>query len=115
MIGRRAQKSPSDAGPFRGVAPIGIELVHGAQAQPLGEVRGEERELASLAGERPAVSVQGEAQFAADIQWLADNLRWDIEADLARIVGPLPARQLASLGAAIAAGLRRWAPAADKP
>jgi len=67
------------------------------------------------AGERPEVSVQGEAQFAAAIQWLADNLRWDIEADLARVVGPLPARQLASLGAAAAAALRRWAPATDKP
>ena len=67
------------------------------------------------AGERPEVSVQGEALFAADVHWLADNLRWDLEADLARIVGPLPARQLASLGAAVAAGLRRWAPAAAKP
>ncbi|HXS30701.1 MAG TPA: hypothetical protein VN755_07695 [Steroidobacteraceae bacterium] len=67
------------------------------------------------AGERPDVSVQGEAQFAADIQWLAENLRWDIEADLARVVGPLPARQLASLGSAVAAALRRWAPATDKP
>ena len=67
------------------------------------------------AGERPQVGVQGEAQFAADVNWLADNLRWDLEADLARVVGPLPARQLASLGAAVAAGLRRWAPAAAKP
>ncbi|MES2958139.1 MAG: hypothetical protein V4792_08120 [Pseudomonadota bacterium] len=64
------------------------------------------------AGERPQVGVQGEAQFAADIHWLADNLRWDIEGDLARVIGPLPARQLASFGAAIKAGLRRWAPAA---
>jgi ubiquinone biosynthesis protein UbiJ len=62
------------------------------------------------AGERPEVVVQGEAAFAADVHWLADNLRWDLEADLARIVGPLPARQLASLGAALAAGLRRWIP-----
>jgi ubiquinone biosynthesis accessory factor UbiJ len=60
------------------------------------------------AGERPRVSVQGEAQFAADVHWLADNLRWDLEADLARMLGPLPARQLAALGSALAAGLRRW-------
>jgi ubiquinone biosynthesis protein UbiJ len=72
--------------------------------------------MARLAtGGRPEVSVQGEAQFAADIQWLADNLRWDIEADLAHVLGPVPARQLASLGAAVAAALRRLAPAADKP
>lgn len=67
------------------------------------------------AGVRPEVSVQGEAQFAADMHWLAENLRWDLEADLARVMGPLPARQLAILGAAVAAGLRRWAPAASKP
>lgn len=72
--------------------------------------------LARLAaGERPAVGVQGEAPFAADVNWLADNLRWDLEADLARAVGPVPARQLALLGAALAAGLRRWAAPSEKP
>lgn len=64
--------------------------------------------LARLAaGERPTVEVQGDAQCAADVHWLVDNLRWDIEGDLARWLGPLPARQLARLGAALAAGLRR--------
>ena len=67
------------------------------------------------AGERPEVVVQGDAQFAADVNWLAENLRWDLEADLARIIGALPARQVASLGAALAAGLRRWVPASAKP
>ena len=72
--------------------------------------------LAQLAsGERPDVGIQGEAQFAADVHWLADNLRWDIEADLARIAGPGPARQLASLGKALAAGLSRWAAPSVKP
>lgn len=64
--------------------------------------------LARLAaGERPEVEVQGDAQCAADVHWLAENLRWDFEADLARLIGPMPARQLARLGAALAAGLRR--------
>lgn len=62
------------------------------------------------AGERPDVDVQGEAQFAADVHWLAENLRWDLEGDLARVLGPLAARQISSLGAAVAAGLRRWVP-----
>lgn len=60
------------------------------------------------AGERPEVVVQGDAQFAADVNWLADNLRWDLEADLARLLGPLPARQLAGIGAALKAALQRW-------
>jgi ubiquinone biosynthesis accessory factor UbiJ len=71
--------------------------------------------LRLASGERPEVVVQGEAQFAADVNWLAENLRWDLEGDLARVVGPLPARQMASLGAALAAGLRRWAPPPVKP
>jgi ubiquinone biosynthesis accessory factor UbiJ len=71
--------------------------------------------LRLAAGERPEVLIQGEAQFAADVNWLAENLRWDLEGDLARVVGPLPARQIASLGAALAAGLRRWAPPPVKP
>lgn len=72
--------------------------------------------LAQLAaGERPDVGIQGEAQFAADVHWLADNLRWDVEADLARVAGPATARQLASLGEALAAGLRRWAAPGAKP
>ena len=72
--------------------------------------------MARLAvGERPDVVVQGEAQFAADLHWLVDNLRWDLEADLARVIGPLPARQLAALGAALAAGLRQWVRPATAP
>jgi ubiquinone biosynthesis accessory factor UbiJ len=66
-------------------------------------------------GERPDVVVQGDAQFAADVNWLADNLRWDLEGDLARMLGPVPARQLASMGAALADGLRRWVPPTTKP
>lgn len=71
--------------------------------------------LRLAAGERPAVEVQGDAQFAADVNWLAENLRWDLEGDMARVVGPLPARQLAALGSALAAGLRRWVQPASKP
>lgn len=71
--------------------------------------------LRLAAGDRPAVEVQGDAQFAADVNWLAENLRWDLEGDLARVIGPLPARQAAALGSALAAGLRRWVQPASKP
>ena len=57
--------------------------------------------LGALSGETAAVSVQGDAAFAGEIHWLMDNLRWDIEDDLAGIVGPLPARQLAQFGRAL--------------
>jgi len=54
--------------------------------------------FAALSGESPRVTVQGDAAFAGEMHWLMDNLRWDIEDDLAGIVGPLPARQLAQFG-----------------
>jgi len=60
----------------------------------------------ALTGERPKVDVSGDAAFAADLNWLADNLRWDYEDDLARVVGPVPARELARLASGAAKGLR---------
>jgi ubiquinone biosynthesis protein UbiJ len=54
-----------------------------------------------VGGEMPGVSVQGDAAFAGEMHWLMDNLRWDIEDDLAGLVGPLPARQLAQFGRAL--------------
>lgn len=62
--------------------------------------------LQALAGERPRVDVAGDAAFAADVNWLFDNLRWDIEDDLAKVVGPMPAREMARLGRSVATGLR---------
>ena len=62
--------------------------------------------MQALAGERPRVTVSGDAAFATDVNWLFDNLRWDIEDDLAKIVGPAPAREMARLGRAVASGVR---------
>ena len=59
-----------------------------------------------LAGERPAVEVQGDAAFAGDVSWLIDNLRWEVRDDLARIVGPAAAQALGSFGRLFADGLR---------
>ena len=60
----------------------------------------------SLAGEPPPLTIAGDAALASDIQWLVDNLRWDVEADLERLFGPVVARQLGRLGSSLAAGLR---------
>jgi len=65
------------------------------------------RWLAVAAGSaKPDMSIEGDAALAADVSWLADNLRWDIEADLAQIVGPVAAHQLGRAGRALAAALR---------
>jgi len=60
----------------------------------------------ALAGTRPKVEVAGDAAFATDLNWLFDNVRWDVQDDLARVVGEAPAREIARLGGGIAAGLR---------
>jgi ubiquinone biosynthesis accessory factor UbiJ len=58
-------------------------------------------------GAAPEVRIDGAAAVAADMHWLADNLRWDIEADLAQVVGPTPARLAMSIGRAARQALRR--------
>ena len=60
----------------------------------------------ALTGQRPKVEVAGDAAFATDLNWLFDNLRWDVQEDLARIVGQVPARELARLGSGVAQALR---------
>ena len=59
-----------------------------------------------LTGDRPAVEIAGDAEFASDVNWLIDNLRWDIEDDLARFIGAAPAREVSRLARAVADGLR---------
>ncbi len=62
--------------------------------------------LQALAGEKPRIEVSGDAQFATDVNWLFDNLRWDIEDDLARLIGNAPAHELARFGGSVASALR---------
>ena len=65
-----------------------------------------------LQGQRPAVQIEGDVQLAAELAWLADNLRWDVEEDLARLFGDVAAHALADaarqLMAAIRPLLARW-------
>jgi ubiquinone biosynthesis accessory factor UbiJ len=55
----------------------------------------------------PAVRIDGAADLAADMHWLVDHLRWDIEGDLSQTIGATPARLVMSVGRAGAATLRR--------
>ncbi len=65
-------------------------------------------------GAAPDVRIDGAAAVAADMHWLAENLRWDVEADLAQIVGAMPARLAMSVGRAARQALRRsFAPGPD--
>jgi ubiquinone biosynthesis accessory factor UbiJ len=59
-----------------------------------------------VAGEPPAVQIDGDAQLAGDVNWLITNLRWDVAADLERLFGPVVGQQLHRLGSALAGALR---------
>lgn len=61
-----------------------------------------------LQGERPAIRIDGDVQFAAEIQWLVDHVRWDVEEDLARLIGDTPAHWIASAGQRVAQALRQF-------
>lgn len=62
-------------------------------------------------GERPPLRIEGDASFASDINWLVDHVRWDIEEDLAKILGDAPARALSALARGVLAALREFPPA----
>jgi ubiquinone biosynthesis accessory factor UbiJ len=55
----------------------------------------------------PAVRIDGDAELAADMHWLVEHVRWDIEGDLAQAIGRTPARLVMSVGRAGAGALRR--------
>jgi ubiquinone biosynthesis protein UbiJ len=65
--------------------------------------------LRAAAGERPDVRIEGDAAFAAEVSWLLEHLRWDFEEDLARVVGPAVAHQMARIGGAVRPAVQRFA------
>ena len=62
----------------------------------------------ALAGKAPPVKIEGDVQLAAEIGWLAENLRWDAEEDLSRLMGDAPAHALADVGRKLASGLKKF-------
>lgn len=61
------------------------------------------RILASDAAAFDEVSVQGDGEFAQAIQFVVRNARWDVEEDLARVLGDVAAHRVASAGRALLA------------
>lgn len=61
-----------------------------------------------LAGKPPPVKIEGDVQLAAELGWLAENLRWDVEEDLSRVLGDIPAHALADAGRRLLEGLKQF-------
>ena len=71
-----------------------------------------------MQGEKPPVRIEGDVQLAAEVNWLVDHVRWDMEEDLARIVGDAPAHAMGQIARAIAQALQQFVgkrPAAHPP
>jgi ubiquinone biosynthesis protein UbiJ len=62
----------------------------------------------AMRGEKPAVRIAGDVQLAAEVQWLVDHVRWDIEEDLARVFGDAPAHALGEVMRRMGATLRQF-------
>ena len=61
-----------------------------------------------MAGKSPPVKIEGDVQLAAELGWLAENLRWDYEEDLSRVLGDVPAHALADMAKRAAMGLKQF-------
>jgi ubiquinone biosynthesis protein UbiJ len=61
-----------------------------------------------LVGGKPSINIEGDVQLAAEMNWLVDHVRWDVEEDLSRIVGDAPAHAIASMAKQIVVGLKSF-------
>ena len=68
-----------------------------------------------LAGGKPQVDIQGDVQLAAEVAWLVDNVRWDVEEDLARLLGDAPAHTLATVARRAVEAAKAFAARVPRP
>ena len=62
----------------------------------------------ALRGDKPTIRIEGDVQFAAEINWLVDHVRWDLEEDVARLIGDAPAHTLGKVARKAAQALRQF-------
>ena len=62
----------------------------------------------ALRGDKPAVRIEGDVQLAAEVNWLIEHVRWDVEEDLARVLGDAPGHALAQAARRAAQALRQF-------
>jgi ubiquinone biosynthesis accessory factor UbiJ len=94
--------------------PAGLlDLAAATQAPDLTLTVGEDSPFslaqAMLRGEKPPVRIAGDVQLAAEVQWLVDHVRWDIEEDLARVFGDAPAHAIGQVMHRMGDALRQFA------
>ncbi len=85
-----------------GVSPMGLLEIASATQSPDLTFQLTQDLIAEIAqtllqGDKPAVRIEGDVQLAAEINWLVDNVRWDLEEDLARLIGDVPAHAMGQM------------------
>jgi ubiquinone biosynthesis protein UbiJ len=76
--------------------------IHVQEDSPLALVQGLSK------GEKPAMRIEGDVMLAAEVNWLADHVRWDAEEDLSRLVGDAMAHHLVSNAKRVFQSLREF-------
>jgi ubiquinone biosynthesis protein UbiJ len=61
-----------------------------------------------MQGGKPAVRIEGDVQLAAEVSWLIDHVRWDLEEDLSRLMGDAPAHALVQAGRTMAQAVQQF-------
>ena len=70
---------------------------------------------AMAVGAKPGVNIEGDVQLAAEINWLADHVRWDVEEDLSRVIGDAPAHAMAGIARQVSGALRNFMVSKNTP
>jgi ubiquinone biosynthesis accessory factor UbiJ len=105
----RLQATPAglvDLGPVTQIPDLQLTL---AEESPFSLAR------TALRGDKPPVRIAGDVQLAAEVQWLVDHVRWDLEEDLSRLVGDAPAHAIGDVGRRMVTALRQFVAAAPAP
>lgn len=95
------------------VTPAGLLDLAPAAAVPdltltLSEAYAADMAQVLMRGDKPGVRIEGDVQLAAEVNWLADHVRWDIEEDVARMIGDAPAHALCETARRMADAARRF-------
>lgn len=61
-----------------------------------------------MQGNKPRVRIEGDVQLAAEVNWLIDNVRWDVQEDLSRLMGDAPAHALSQAARQLAGTIKQF-------
>ena len=61
-----------------------------------------------MQGQKPRVRIEGDVQLAAEVNWLIDNVRWDVQEDLSRVLGDAPAHMLGQAARQVVTAVKQF-------